>query len=49
MKTRKQVKKRNQRIIMITILLIILILIVLNIQQVIEGLKDGAKSAVHSF
>ena len=49
MKTSKKIRKRNQRIVIITVFAIIIILIVFNFSNIIDGFKDGMKAAQQSF
>lgn len=49
MKTRKETIKRNKRIFFLAIALIIVFLFAINFQDVLEGLKDGARDAGLSF
>jgi len=49
MKTKKDIKKRNQRIFIFSITLILILLILYNLQDVLQGLQDGARAAGQSF
>ncbi len=49
MKIKKQVKKRNWQILIITVFAIIIVLILLDLNNFVEGLKAGARAAQDSF
>jgi hypothetical protein len=49
MKTKKQIKKRNRRIIAGVILAIIMILLIVNMQEIIDGAREGAEAASRNF
>lgn len=49
MKTKKKIKKRNQRIFFITVLAIIITLIIFNLNDLLDGFRDGMKAAQGSY
>ncbi len=49
MKTKKKIKKRNQRIFLITVAVIIAVLIFFNLNDMLDGFREGIKAARGSF
>ncbi|MGC9344146.1 MAG: hypothetical protein ACP5E3_15695 [Bacteroidales bacterium] len=49
MKIKKQIRKRNKRIIFLVITTILLLILILNLQDFIDGIRDGAGAASHNF
>lgn len=49
MKTKKKIKKRNQRILLITVLVIIITLMIFNLNDLLDGFRDGIKASQGSY
>lgn len=45
----KKKKRYGRKLLIVSIVLIIIILMFINFQELIQGFKDGANAASHSF
>jgi uncharacterized protein YoxC len=45
MKTKKQISKRNRRMIIATAIVLLVVLIIFNLHDLLDGFKEGARAA----